>query len=103
MFVFNDWLTLTKDDHDIMDGYGSYPDDLQTSPLFSLSVLPCLLHQWFSWGCRIGYLGYFYFLLFQQFIVRVFSADADAVTDILPGKLIGGRYRRDQPKYWNVQ
>lgn len=26
------------DDHDMIDGFGSYPDDLQTSPVFSAFV-----------------------------------------------------------------
>ncbi|KAF8061567.1 hypothetical protein FPV67DRAFT_1563868 [Lyophyllum atratum] len=40
------------DDHDIIDGFGSYPDDLQKSTIFQ----------------TIGERGYFYFLLFQCFI-----------------------------------
>jgi len=40
------------DDHDIIDGFGSYPADLQTSPMFS----------------TIGSRGYFFYLLFQCFI-----------------------------------
>ncbi|KAG8704747.1 hypothetical protein FRC08_002055 [Ceratobasidium sp. 394] len=41
------------DDHDLIDGFGSYPDDLQLSPIFR----------------TIGSRGYFFFLLFQCFIV----------------------------------
>ncbi|GAA5996184.1 uncharacterized protein JCM10292_007447 [Rhodotorula paludigena] len=41
------------DDHDMIDGFGSYPDDLQQSPVFS----------------AIGAAGYKWFLLFQMFIV----------------------------------
>ncbi|KAM0751564.1 hypothetical protein T439DRAFT_324749 [Meredithblackwellia eburnea MCA 4105] len=41
------------DDHDIIDGFGSYPDDLMSSPVFSY----------------IGHRGYFWYLLFQNFIV----------------------------------
>ncbi|GAA5928562.1 hypothetical protein JCM10213_002503 [Rhodosporidiobolus nylandii] len=41
------------DDHDVIDGWGSYPEDLQQSPVFS----------------AIGAIGYQYFLLFQMFIV----------------------------------
>ncbi|GAA5848571.1 hypothetical protein JCM8547_004555 [Rhodosporidiobolus lusitaniae] len=41
------------DDHDLIDGFGSYPDDLQESPVFS----------------GIGSFGYKWFLLFQLFIV----------------------------------
>lgn len=40
------------DDHDLIDGFGSYPHDLQTAPVFQ----------------TIGTRGYFYFLLFQCFI-----------------------------------
>lgn len=45
-------LRLTTDDHDILDGFGSYADELQTSPIFS----------------AIGNAGLFWYLLFQQFI-----------------------------------
>lgn len=41
------------DDHDLIDGFGSYPDDLQLSPIFR----------------TIGSRGYFFFLLFQCFVV----------------------------------
>lgn len=41
------------DDHDLIDGFGSYPPDLQLSPVFS----------------AIGNRGYFWYLLFQLFIV----------------------------------
>ncbi|KAK4058644.1 hypothetical protein OIO90_000088 [Microbotryomycetes sp. JL221] len=41
------------DDHDLIDGFGSYPDDLQRSPVFS----------------TIGARGIFWYLLFQHFIV----------------------------------
>ncbi|KAL5529110.1 hypothetical protein ACEPAG_5084 [Sanghuangporus baumii] len=40
------------DDHDLIDGFGSYPEDLQRSSVFS----------------TIGSRGYFFFLLFQCFI-----------------------------------
>lgn len=40
------------DDHDLIDGFGTYPDDLMESPVFN----------------RIGSRGYFFYLLFQQFI-----------------------------------
>ncbi|KAF9566336.1 hypothetical protein CPC08DRAFT_628649 [Agrocybe pediades] len=40
------------DDHDLIDGFGSYPDDLQRAPVFR----------------QIGARGYFFFLLFQCFI-----------------------------------
>ncbi|KIM30475.1 hypothetical protein M408DRAFT_21977 [Serendipita vermifera MAFF 305830] len=41
------------DDHDLIDGFGSYPEDLQRSAFFKY----------------IGSRGYFWFLLFQQFTV----------------------------------
>ncbi|EJD46069.1 hypothetical protein AURDEDRAFT_63375 [Auricularia subglabra TFB-10046 SS5] len=41
------------DDHDLIDGFGSYPDELQMAPIFRL----------------IGSRGYFFFLLFQCFVV----------------------------------
>ncbi|KIY65027.1 hypothetical protein CYLTODRAFT_76394 [Cylindrobasidium torrendii FP15055 ss-10] len=40
------------DDHDLIDGFGSYPDDLQSAPIFK----------------TIGSRGYWFFLLFQCFI-----------------------------------
>lgn len=40
------------DDHDLIDGFGTYPDDLMLAPVFN----------------RIGSRGYFFYLLFQQFI-----------------------------------
>lgn len=40
------------DDHDLIDGFGSYPDELMGSPVFR----------------TIGSRGYFFFLLFQCFI-----------------------------------
>ncbi|KAF5386786.1 hypothetical protein D9615_001876 [Tricholomella constricta] len=45
-------IRLTYVDTDIIDGFGSYPDELQRSPMFQ----------------TIGERGYFYFLLFQCFI-----------------------------------
>ena len=42
-FALSDWLTPGEDDHDIIDGFGSYPESLQTAPLFSLLVSPFLL------------------------------------------------------------
>lgn len=53
------------DDHDIIDGFGSYPDDLQKAPVFR----------------EIGARGYFFFLLFQCFI----NVEVDEVQDF-PGK-----------------
>ncbi|THH08214.1 hypothetical protein EW145_g2858 [Phellinidium pouzarii] len=49
------------DDHDLIDGFGSYPDDLQLSSVFS----------------TIGSRGYFFFLLFQCFI----NVDVDGIDD----------------------
>lgn len=56
------------DDHDLIDGFGSYPDDLQRSAFFKQYVF-------LTWDSRrtngfrsIGSRGYFWFLLFQQFI-----------------------------------
>jgi len=49
------------DDHDLIDGFGSYPDDLMLSPVFG----------------TIGSRGYFFFLLFQCFI----NVDVDGRDD----------------------
>ncbi|KAI0060801.1 hypothetical protein BV25DRAFT_1917361 [Artomyces pyxidatus] len=54
------------DDHDlvcahVIDGFGSYPEDLQNSPIFN----------------RIGARGYFFFLLFQCFI----NVEMDGLSD----------------------
>lgn len=40
------------DDHDLIDGFGSYPDELMMAPVFN----------------RIGTRGFFFYNLFQQFI-----------------------------------
>ncbi|PKI85511.1 hypothetical protein MVES_000698 [Malassezia vespertilionis] len=40
------------DDHDLIDGFGTYPDDLMKSPVFN----------------AIGSRGYFFYLLFQMFM-----------------------------------
>ncbi|EAU88219.2 plasma membrane protein [Coprinopsis cinerea okayama7 len=53
------------DDHDLIDGFGSYPDDLQMAPVFR----------------AVGARGYFFFLLFQCFI----NPEVDGVSDA-PGK-----------------
>ncbi|KAF9484877.1 hypothetical protein BDN70DRAFT_871851, partial [Pholiota conissans] len=55
------------DDHDLIDGFGSYPDDLQRAPVFR----------------QIGARGYFFFLLFQCFI----HVEVDGLSDA-PGKHI---------------
>ncbi|KAI0781344.1 hypothetical protein BD413DRAFT_27799 [Trametes elegans] len=49
------------DDHDLIDGFGSYPDDLMKSQVFS----------------TIGSRGYFFFLLFQCFI----NVEVDGIDD----------------------
>ncbi|CAL1703673.1 unnamed protein product [Somion occarium] len=49
------------DDHDLIDGFGSYPDDLMQSSVFG----------------TIGARGYFFFLLFQCFV----NVDVDGVID----------------------
>ncbi|KAJ6630651.1 hypothetical protein B0H10DRAFT_1982192 [Mycena sp. CBHHK59/15] len=53
------------DDHDIIDGFGSYPENLQMAPIFR----------------AIGSRGYFFFLLFQCFL----NVDIDGVDDA-PGR-----------------
>lgn len=53
------------DDHDLIDGFGSYPDDMQQAPVFR----------------HIGARGYFFFLLFQCFI----NPEVDGLNDA-PGK-----------------
>lgn len=40
------------DDHDLIDGFGTYPDDLMMAPIFN----------------AIGSKGYFWYLIFQQFM-----------------------------------
>ncbi|KAI0329832.1 hypothetical protein GY45DRAFT_827575 [Cubamyces sp. BRFM 1775] len=49
------------DDHDLIDGFGSYPDDLMKSEVFA----------------TIGARGYFFFLLFQCFI----NVEVDGIDD----------------------
>ncbi|TIA92650.1 hypothetical protein E3P81_01381 [Wallemia ichthyophaga] len=50
------------DDHDLIDGFGSYPDELMYSPIFN----------------KIGTSGYFWYLLFQQFTVM--EVDGSRIT-----------------------
>ncbi|CAD6581578.1 MAG: hypothetical protein CYPHOPRED_001655 [Cyphobasidiales sp. Tagirdzhanova-0007] len=52
------------DDHDLIDGFGSYPEELQTSPIFS----------------HIGSRGVFFYQLFQLFIVDEY--DGTGVSDV---------------------
>ncbi|RSH91537.1 hypothetical protein EHS25_009836 [Saitozyma podzolica] len=69
-------MTNMLDDHDLIDGFGSYDDETQASPVMS----------------RIGSRGYFWFLLFQLFVCDEFDG-----TSLVPGShpikslLIGGR------------
>lgn len=53
------------DDHDLIDGFGSYPEDLQSAPVFK----------------AIGARGYFFFLIFQTFT----NPEIDGLNDA-PGK-----------------
>jgi hypothetical protein len=62
------------DDHDLIDGFGSYPDDLQRSPVFS----------------AIGSRGYFFFLLFQCFI-NVTVDGTDDQSHVFKSVIIGGQ------------
>ncbi|KAF8491943.1 hypothetical protein JB92DRAFT_2797405 [Gautieria morchelliformis] len=63
------------DDHDIIDGFGSYPDDLQNSPIFS----------------KIGSRGYFFYLLFQCLIVtEVDGVDRTPHAHTFRSQIIGG-------------
>lgn len=55
------------DDHDLIDGFGSYPDDMQRAPVFR----------------HIGSRGFHWYLLFQCFI----NTEKDG-TDDTPGKNI---------------
>lgn len=49
------------DDHDLIDGFGTYPDDLMMAPVFN----------------HIGRIGFKYYYLFQQFI----NPDVDGLTE----------------------
>ncbi|EPQ28075.1 uncharacterized protein PFL1_04402 [Pseudozyma flocculosa PF-1] len=62
------------DDHDLIDGFGTYPDDLMMAPVFNY----------------IGTRGYFFFLLFQLFVVD--DIDGTSETDH-PNRsmIIGGK------------
>lgn len=68
------------DDHDLIDGFGSYPDDLQQSPIFS----------------HIGSRGYFWFLLFQLFTVDAVDGTNYEKPHYMNSMIIGGEgYVRD--------
>ncbi|QRW27563.1 adenylyl cyclase-associated protein 1 [Rhizoctonia solani] len=54
------------DDHDLIDGFGSYPDDLQLSPIFR----------------HIGSRGYFFYLLFQCFTVAGWMVSTQSLEPI---------------------
>ncbi|KAG8798807.1 hypothetical protein FRC17_007311 [Serendipita sp. 399] len=63
------------DDHDMIDGFGSYPEDLQRSPMFQL----------------IGERAYHYFLLFQCFVVdSVDGIDPNPGRHKMRSTIIGG-------------
>jgi hypothetical protein len=49
------------DDHDLIDGFGTYPDDLMMAPIFN----------------SVGQIGFKYYYLFQQFI----NIDIDGTSD----------------------
>ncbi|PWN33689.1 uncharacterized protein FA14DRAFT_136026 [Meira miltonrushii] len=53
------------DDHDLIDGFGTYPDDLMEAPVFN----------------NVGRVGFKFYYLFQQFI----NPDVDGISDE-PGK-----------------
>ncbi|KAJ8597901.1 hypothetical protein M405DRAFT_1808 [Rhizopogon salebrosus TDB-379] len=62
------------DDHDLIDGFGSYPEDLQQSPIFK----------------QIGARGYFFYLLFQCFIHPHFDGLDDG-KHIFKSLILGGQ------------
>ncbi|KAH7107375.1 hypothetical protein BKA62DRAFT_683171 [Auriculariales sp. MPI-PUGE-AT-0066] len=63
------------DDHDLIDGFGSYPDALQMAPVFK----------------HIGSRGYFFFLLFQCFVVvDVDGINPEPKSHIFKSTIIGG-------------
>ncbi|KAH9056664.1 hypothetical protein EDB87DRAFT_1202257 [Lactarius vividus] len=63
------------DDHDLIDGFGSYPDDLQKAPVFN----------------TIGSRGYFFYLLFQCFInISVDGIDDRPGAHPVKSLIIGG-------------
>lgn len=62
------------DDHDLIDGFGSYPEDLQRSTFFKQYVILSFIKidglvLKYPLPFSIGSRGYFWFLLFQQFTV----------------------------------
>lgn len=62
------------DDHDLIDGYASYPEALQKSPVFSM----------------IGARGYFFYLLFQCFVVPEHDEVDPKKPHIFKSTIIGG-------------
>lgn len=63
------------DDHDMIDGYGSYPEDLQRSPLFQI----------------IGNRAYHFFLLFQCFVYdEVDGIETEHGKHIMRSMMFGG-------------
>ncbi|KAF8580672.1 hypothetical protein K439DRAFT_1648118 [Ramaria rubella] len=73
--VFARANSIMLDDHDLIDGFGSYPNDLQSSPIFS----------------TIGSRGYFFFLLFQCFIAPDFDGtEAAPHVHSFQSTIIGG-------------
>ncbi|KAF8321571.1 hypothetical protein DL93DRAFT_2163184 [Clavulina sp. PMI_390] len=62
------------DDHDLIDGFGSYPADLQSSALFS----------------HIGSRGYFFYLLFQTFTVDGVDGTIRGAPHPNPALILGG-------------
>ncbi|KAL7411351.1 hypothetical protein BDY24DRAFT_364703 [Mrakia frigida] len=62
------------DDHDLIDGFGSYPDDLQQSPVFR----------------TIGSRGYFWYLLFQLFVVDAVDGTQYGADHHMKSMIIGG-------------
>ncbi|OCF33366.1 plasma membrane protein [Kwoniella heveanensis BCC8398] len=68
------------DDHDLIDGFGTYDDETQASPIMSF----------------VGSRGYFWFLLFQLFVVDAFDGtDPRPGTHTLRSMIIG-----DKPGPW---
>ncbi|WWC95300.1 hypothetical protein V866_002161 [Kwoniella sp. B9012] len=68
------------DDHDLIDGFGTYDDETQASPIMSF----------------VGSRGYFWFLLFQLFVSdEVDGVDSTPGTHTLKSMIVG-----DEPGPW---